>query len=173
MSRQEILERRFYSKGDLIFSEGEEGYVAFIIQSGCVSVFSKRDGKKHEFTKLNAGDIFGETALLTDKPRSASVEAIEDSNMIIIRRDIFEKKLKKSDPTIRAVVDMLTSRIMHSNSQLLRLKGTGLEYSIGVINALFEDILSAMPDSEKQAFKDEAFPILGQLIRVIEKNYKN
>ena len=164
-----VLERRFYPKGKRIVTEGEEAYVAFIIQSGCVSVFSEKDGKKIEFSTLAPGQIFGEVALIQDTTRTASVEATEDSNMIIITREAFKHKLTKSDATIKAVVEMLSARVMKANAEIVKSKGVNVNSFIALLNQLFVDLLSAMPTDEKEVFKSDSFPIMKDLIQVIEK----
>ena len=164
-----ILERRFYSKGKRIVTEGDEAYTAFIIQSGEVSVFSEKDGKRVEFSVLEPGQIFGEVALIQDTKRTASVEAIEDCNMIIITRDVFKHKLIKADPTIKAVLEMLSAREMKSNAEILKSKGVNVNSFIALLNQLFVDLLMAMPTEDKDVFKAEAFPVMRDLIKVIEK----
>lgn len=164
-----VLERRFYPQGKRIVTEGEEAFVAYIIQSGKVSVFTEKDGKKVEFSKLEPGQIFGEVALIQDTVRTASVEALEDCNMIVITRDAFKHKLLKSDVTIKAVVEMLSARVMKSNEELVKTKGVNVNSFIALLNQLFVDLLAAMPDEDKGTFKDEAFPVMKDLIQVIEK----
>lgn len=164
-----ILERRFYPKGKIIVREGEEAYVAYIIQSGKVRVFSEKEGKKVEFSILEAGQIFGEVALIQDVTRTASVEAIEDCNMIIITRDAFRYKLHKADPTIKAVLEMLSARVMKANSEVLKSKGVNINSFIALLNQLFKDLMLSMPDDDRDAFKSEAFPAMKQLVEVLEK----
>lgn len=164
-----VLERRFYPKGKKIVTEGEEAYVAYIIQSGSVRVFSEKDGKKVELSILEPGQIFGEVALIQDIARSASVEAIEDCNMIIITRDAFKYKLEKADPTIKAVLEMLSARVMKSNAELMKTKGVNINSFIALLNQLFVDLLKNMPDEDKETFRGEAFPVMKQMINVIEK----
>lgn len=168
-SSSPILERRFYPKGKLIVREGEEAFVAFIIQSGKVSVFSEKDGKRIEFTTLEAGQIFGETALIQDTQRTASVEAVTDCNMIVITRDAFRDKIKKSDPTIRAVIEMLTERVNKSNAELIKTKGVNFNSFIALLNQLFKDIMNAMPEEDREGFKSDAFPVMKQMVAVLEK----
>lgn len=57
----------------------------------------------------------GEMALISDQVRSASVETLEDCNLILISRPEFEERLKKSDRAIQAMVKMLTKRVAESN----------------------------------------------------------
>lgn len=169
VSKSPILERRFYPEGKLIVQEGEEAYVAFIIQSGKVRVFSEKDGRKIEFTVLEAGEIFGEAALIQDTTRTASVEAVTDCNLITITRDSFNEKIKKSDATVRAVMKMLSNRVKHSNSELLKSKGVNVNNFIELLNQLFRDMRDAMPDEDKEKFQNDAFPIMKEMIDVIEK----
>lgn len=112
-----ILERRYVSKGSIIIKEGDDAYSAYLIQSGAVRVYTNRNGKEHELARLGVGDICGEMALLDDTLRSATVQAIEDCNLIIITKSAFEEKLANSDPTIQAVMKMLIKRMIASNEK--------------------------------------------------------
>ena len=113
-----ILERRFVPKGSVIIKEGDEGYSAYLIQSGEVEVYSEnKEGKKVVLATLGAGEICGEMALIEDGVRTASVRTKEDCNLVIITRAAFEEKLRKTDTTIRAVVHMLIRRIIAANKQ--------------------------------------------------------
>ncbi|HRQ60205.1 MAG TPA: cyclic nucleotide-binding domain-containing protein, partial [Alphaproteobacteria bacterium] len=117
-----ILERRFVPQGTLVMRQGDPGNSAYLIQSGSVSVFTEHEGKTIELAKLELGQIFGEMALIFDDPRTASVKAMEDCNLIVITRQSFKQKLDRSDPTIRAIVVMLTQRIVTANNALLAKK---------------------------------------------------
>lgn len=164
-----ILERRFYPKGKIIVREGEDAFVAYIIQSGRVRVFIEKDGRKVEFSVLEPGEIFGELALIQDAKRTATVEAIEDCNLIVITRDVFRQKLAKTDPTIKAVVEMLGERVARSNTEIMKTKGVNVNSFIALLNQLFRDLLDVMPEDDKAAFKKEAFPIMKRMTDVIEK----
>jgi CRP/FNR family cyclic AMP-dependent transcriptional regulator len=169
-SNAPVLERRFYPEGKVIVREGEDAFIAFIIQSGKVRVFSEKDGKKVEFSVLEAGQIFGESALIQDTVRTASVEALEDCNMIIITRDAFRHKLTKSDPTIKAVIQMLSARITKANTEILKTKGVNVNSFIALLNQLFMDLAAQMPIEERDDFRGEAFPVMKQLVSIIEKH---
>ena len=71
--------REHYSRGELVFAEGDFGDRMYIIQSGQVKVISERNGTERIFSYLNPGNFFGETALLTGEPRNASVRVVIDS----------------------------------------------------------------------------------------------
>jgi len=65
-----------YNPGDRIMSQGDEGDAFYIIEVGevvCKRILTAE--KEEEFARLNAGDYFGEAALLTNQPRNASIVA--------------------------------------------------------------------------------------------------
>ncbi len=115
-----ILERRFVPKGHVIIKEGDEGYSAYLIQSGEVEVYSQNEeGQEVILARLGTGEICGEMALISDGIRTASVRTSQDCNLVIITRAAFDEKLKKTDTTIQAVVHMLIRRIVSSNKERL------------------------------------------------------
>jgi CRP-like cAMP-binding protein len=68
---------------ETVFREGEPGDSMFMILEGQMRVYTKTKGGEILFLRmLNAGDAFGEVALLTQAPRSASVEAVRESVLI-------------------------------------------------------------------------------------------
>lgn len=73
-----VFERAF-DAGDVIVREGESGVGVFMIRSGKVEVV-KRQGQgddEERLATLGVGEVYGEIALLTDFPSSASVRALE------------------------------------------------------------------------------------------------
>jgi len=74
--------------GDVIVRQGEPGEVCYIIRSGRVDVLrADPDGEDVSLTRLGPGDLFGESALLTDGPRNATVLALEATELLVLRRD--------------------------------------------------------------------------------------
>ena len=73
------LEARSFHKGSTIIRQGEAGDSFYIIRSGNVQVLLEREGRPNlPISQLGPNEGFGEMALLTDQPRSASVVALED-----------------------------------------------------------------------------------------------
>mmetsp|Transcript_5696 Transcript_5696/g.17853 ORF Transcript_5696/g.17853 Transcript_5696/m.17853 type:complete len:379 (-) Transcript_5696:338-1474(-) len=72
-----------YEEGDVVCRQGDMGSSFYIIKQGTVScVQADAQGKQLEVARLAAGDYFGEIALLTSKPRQASVIAAEKSGTL-------------------------------------------------------------------------------------------
>ncbi|KAJ3285663.1 hypothetical protein HDU79_007186 [Rhizoclosmatium sp. JEL0117] len=71
----DALESRTYTDGEVVIQQGDVGDQFYIIESGEASVSKTEDGVEKTFPGLKKGDYFGELALLTDKPRQATVKA--------------------------------------------------------------------------------------------------
>jgi serine/threonine-protein kinase len=86
---------RTYKSGELIVREGDRGDEAYIIRSGKCRAFKTINGEKVVLRIMNPGPegVFGETAIFTDKPRSASVEAVDSVTVAVVTKRHFEEEL--------------------------------------------------------------------------------
>ena len=76
--------RRKYEKGALVVREGDKGNEAFAIVTGRCAVTAMSEGKRIVLRELGPGDVFGETAVFSDEPRSATVEALEPLEVRVV-----------------------------------------------------------------------------------------
>ena len=125
-----------YKKGDVIVKEGESGKEMFIIQSGSVDVVREDGDKKIIFNTLERGDFFGEMALLEQAPRSATVIAREDTQLMVLNIGNFLTKIRR-DPTFAFnIMQRMSKRIRILGDKLLsqtdaqKLKPTQLDLAI-------------------------------------------
>lgn len=84
----ELVEPLRVQPGEAIVRQDEHGDCMYILLSGKASVIHRKEGKKFELAALGAGDFFGELALVDEGPRSADVEAVEDSTLIRIPQSL-------------------------------------------------------------------------------------
>lgn len=63
-------------------------------------------------------------ALFNDDKRTATVKVLEDCNLIVISRQTLKEKLERSDPTIRALVEMLSQRLVSGNLSVTNKRPT-------------------------------------------------
>ncbi len=162
-----ILERRYVPKGQVIIKEGETGQQAYLIQSGEVGVYIGKEEGQVEIARLGTGQIVGEMAFISDAPRTATVKAVADCNLIVISREQFKEKIKESDPTIRAIVHMLSQRIVESNNVLLNKK-SDLQDLKNTSRIIFENILAKLPQNQAWNFQNTVLPHLEALFESIE-----
>lgn len=106
-----ILERRTCRIDEKIFVEGGEGDRAYIIQDGLIEISHMKDGQPASLGTLGKGAIFGEMALLDDRPRMATATAVDPTTLIVINREMFDAKMKKTDPFIRGLLKILADNV--------------------------------------------------------------
>lgn len=104
------LMRRFtahdVAAGTRIIEEGQPGQGLYVILHGEVDV-SKIDGEeKVLLATLEAGDVFGEIALLQDEPTTATVAAATNTTVLFLHREVFDKLLA-AVPEIRQYIENL------------------------------------------------------------------
>jgi len=111
------LGKRFPA-GTVLFSEGDKGEEMFILQSGKVKISKKIRGVEKTLATLDKGEFFGEMAILNDKPRSATAETIEDSDMLVIDRKTFETLLRSNVEIAIRFIKRLADRLREANDQM-------------------------------------------------------
>ena len=78
-----FLERLKVKKGEYVFQEGDEGDHMFILLSGKLSAFVLQpDGTQRRMFDIQIGDFFGEMSVITNEPRSATLTAMEDTEIV-------------------------------------------------------------------------------------------
>jgi len=100
-----------YPKEHLLFTEGETGSTMYIIQSGSVKITKIVDNKEVILAVLGKGDIFGEMALLEDKPRAATAEVYEDCTLLAVNRDNFSNLIKDQPDMVVRMATLMSERI--------------------------------------------------------------
>jgi len=83
-----------FKPGQRVIREGEPGDSAYVIVKGKARVFRAEDGKT--LRQMGPGEVFGETAVLLDAPRSASIEATEPLTVVQVARSALEAELGKT-----------------------------------------------------------------------------
>ncbi len=107
-----IIVKKTFIKNEIILSEEDTTNYMYIIFSGKVKVVRKGiDGREHIVAFHKKGDFFGEMALLNGKTSPATVIAIEDSEIGLIRKDIFNNLFLKNEKVLREIITMLCQRL--------------------------------------------------------------
>ena len=90
-----LCSRRTVKPKAIIVSQGSSGRDMFIVESGSlkVSVFSG-EGKEISFVVLRRGDYFGELSLIDGRTRSATVTAIETSELLVLSHSEYQRLLR-------------------------------------------------------------------------------
>lgn len=110
---------RAYNKGNMIFSECQSGAEMFIIQEGIVRISKVVDGKEIILALLKKGDMFGEMALLENKPRSACAIAHEACKLMVVNRANFDMMVATQAQLISRLTTTLADRLWTMYRQLV------------------------------------------------------
>lgn len=108
-----------YQPGEIIIRKGDKAEKAYMVMSGKVKVFLENEGKIVDLAHLEQDEIFGETAIFQNSEYSASVKALEETELYIITPESLNEKLRHSDPIVRAMLTMLIDRLTKTNKKLL------------------------------------------------------
>ena len=100
-----------FSKGKVLFKQGEKGDAAYIVNSGAIGMYREAQGSKIPLATVRRGELFGEMAVIDASPRMATAFTLEDSALMIIPIDIMLYKMRKADPFIRAMINMLMNNL--------------------------------------------------------------
>ncbi|MCA9664642.1 MAG: cyclic nucleotide-binding domain-containing protein [Myxococcales bacterium] len=100
-----------YRAGEHIVREGDEGDTAYIVASGRCEIYRMVDGEHQTLTVLGPGQVFGETAILTSGPRTASVVALEDETQLyVLSAEDLEGEIADMKPWLASLVRSLANR---------------------------------------------------------------
>ncbi|MCP5096165.1 MAG: cyclic nucleotide-binding domain-containing protein, partial [Chloroflexi bacterium] len=117
------LHTQRYTRNDILFHHGESGDTFYIIIRGWVTAFVNSDeGDMITLNQFGPGDVFGEMALLDNKPRSASIMALTPLEVLTLKRNEFLAVLEEHAPIALETLRSLTGK--------LRFAATYLEKSI-------------------------------------------
>src|SRR4051812_9425069 len=118
------MQRRDYAPQQVIVREGGPGDAAFLVVSGLVAVRHKDPDSGVEFVlaELGPGQMFGEMALITGKPRTASVVALEQTGCAVLERSDFERALQAHPAMALALARVMAERLEAAN------RNAGIEF---------------------------------------------
>ena len=136
LQQKGIAERRFYKTNDTVISEGSIGRNLYLIEKGKVRVSGRvqLEDRRHiqpGLCDLTTDDVFGELSLFEEAPRSASVSAVEDSELLEFRADAlaayFDRHPEKGYVVLKTLFGILTHRLRQADRRLESLFAWGLK----------------------------------------------
>jgi len=117
-----VASKQRYHKDNLILIEEEIGSTMFVILDGRVKISRiSDDGREVILSILSEGDFFGEMSLLDGQTRSANVTAIEESELMVIRREDFLQMLRDYPQIAINLLKELAQRIRKSDEHIKSL----------------------------------------------------
>jgi len=114
----EIVTEVECAAGEQLFNKGDMGTKMFIIANGSIRI---HDGD-HVFSNLHKHDIFGELALLSPEPRSASASASEDSLLLCIDQAPFFELTSTHPEVSKGIIQRLAELLRSQNEEIIEMK---------------------------------------------------
>jgi CRP-like cAMP-binding protein len=106
-----------FAPGQDIVREGELGQRAYIIDQGTCEVWHTVDGDKRVARELGPGEPFGETALFSDMPRTATVTALTAVRVAVITRENLDRELR-NHVWLRSLIKAVATRFVETDREL-------------------------------------------------------
>jgi CRP/FNR family transcriptional regulator, cyclic AMP receptor protein len=131
---QSLIEDRTvnrYRKKQIIYQEGNRPSRLYFVQKGKVKTYKTNDdGKDLVIGLYNEGDYLGYVALLEGSAYNETAEAIEDTELIIIPREDFEKLINTSHEVMRRFITLLAHNVAEKEEKLLGLAYNSLRKKV-------------------------------------------
>jgi CRP-like cAMP-binding protein len=123
--------RQVYKKDNMVLIEEEIGSTMFIILHGRVKISRiNEEGREVIFSVLVDGDFFGEMAILDGETRSANAFTLEDTELMIIRKENFMEILRSYPQVAINLLKELAHRLRRSDAQI---KSLSLQSALGKV----------------------------------------
>lgn len=152
LSREDVakvlgkMEETSFGAGTTIFSQGDQGDAFYLIQSGAVQVMLESGaGKSEIIAVLGPKDWFGEMALLTGEPRSATIFAVKPTTLWRLSREAWNDLIDKHPTWLLQFCATLSKRLSHLDRQY----STGRE----AFNSLAEEFYMSRPAEQQRLFR--------------------
>jgi CRP-like cAMP-binding protein len=95
------IELQYFPAHQVVFKEGDPGDAVYIIKRGVVRIYKPGSDPvlDEEVSMLGDNDFFGEMAIISEKPRNASAQTMEESEVFVLKKDDFIE-LVSSNPNM-------------------------------------------------------------------------
>jgi len=112
---------RQFSDNEIIFCEHEPGEELYIIQKGKIKITKIVENNEVLLAVLKPGDIFGEMAILENKPRNATAISFGESELLAVSKDNFEIMVKTNPQLGTKLITLLSERTWKAYRQLANI----------------------------------------------------
>jgi CRP/FNR family transcriptional regulator, cyclic AMP receptor protein len=117
----EVSVPRSYGAGEAVFREGDEGSTCYMVRTGKVrAIRGHPDGRTITLANFGPGDIFGELAMFDDEPRSATVETLEETELVAILGGDMRRLMREHPEIPVRLIAGLAERLRATNERLAR-----------------------------------------------------
>ena len=108
-----------YKKGEMVYNDGDNASVMFIVSAGAVRLF-KRDTTDHEIDlgTYDKGDLFGELGVVEGGSRTEHAVAVDDSTLLVINRQMFTTLMNKNPEIALKMIRKFSQRLQDATQKI-------------------------------------------------------
>ncbi|MBY0516688.1 MAG: cyclic nucleotide-binding domain-containing protein [Bacteriovoracaceae bacterium] len=110
--------KKIIQKDDILIREGEHSAAMYWVQSGQLEVLKRKGNEEVKLGFIYSGELVGEMSFLDGEPRSASVKAVTECELVEIPKDVFEKVFLSQPTWFQGLVKTLTERLRKTNAKI-------------------------------------------------------
>jgi CRP-like cAMP-binding protein len=104
------MKKIHYPAGYVVFRQGDPGDTFYLVSQGRLSLWVRKMLSEKKVADLHPMDYFGEAALLSSSPRSATVKAETDCDLFVLKKDDFQSTLMANPGIAQAIQAHRTMR---------------------------------------------------------------
>ena len=134
--------------GTMLFRQDDPGDEMFVIARGRVRLTITCEGHERELAVLQAGDFFGELSLLSGARRTATAVAVDDCDLLTIRRDVFAMMMQDDLEAVFRIMDGLGQRLSQTDREVRQLA-----HALGRVR-MVADLLRRWRSEERRVGKE-------------------
>ena len=114
-----VAQQRTLERGQLLFSQGDEGNALYAVATGLVRIWiGGAGGKELTLAMMEPGDVFGEIALLDGLSRTTSATAAADCTLLALNRAPFLEVLRGDGHLAQHLIELLCERMRHNTETI-------------------------------------------------------
>ncbi len=164
----QILDRRSFEAGKVIFKEGDQGDAAFVVEVGEVGIYKEIDGERVRLGAVAAGGIFGEMAVIDGTVRMA--EAVAETHVVAVRvpKEVFNQKMAACDPFVRGLITIFLDNI-RSAHKFYAKRPRSLGDTLKVLDAYAADMRFYLAGVQDEGADPEMAAALAALAGAIQR----
>jgi CRP-like cAMP-binding protein len=135
----QLLHERRLAESEVLCRQGDPGDALFIVTGGRIRLSTTDpSGNEKILTYFTDGQFFGEMALLSGAPRSATATAETDSQLLVLDKQAFDLLLAGQAQIMREMLKVVSQRTLHTNQQLLAdEQSSAVSIGAGRVYAIF------------------------------------
>lgn len=161
-----VCHKTLVEDGHIIFLEGEKADRFYIVIGGAVEVWKDYNKQNAEMLAVHGpGHLFGEMALIDDKPRSATIVAGTNTKLLYINRKDFHKIIRENVTIALSIMKSVSSMVRKSNESYVE--------NLREQNVELEQAYKELKEAQEELLRAERLSALGKFSSLILHDIKN